>query len=213
MPRGNLPISRTCDESGYETESSDNLSPWMRAVVNRLNNEKQSQNMHSQMNAYMSNKRYATVEDAVIDMRQRTGLDEYIKSIKQAEELKNKKTAKQIIAMINSYQIPSTFSKYDCAEDLIEFIKNIIKNSHGFGASVPQIQHDILNIFAPKRCDITEQELNEEDVVEFIKSLIREERDRAGEAEVRKNLGLGVGKDLSVGDNDDYFGGLNPAKG
>jgi hypothetical protein len=45
------------------------------------------------------------------------------------------------------------------------------------------------------------------------KRLIKEERESAGNAEVRLNVGLGVGKEDADGRNDDYFSGLNPAKG
>lgn len=97
MPRGGIPISKV---QADDTEAPRELSPWLQHVSNQLAKQQETAveksriraNMISQVNNIMKNPpRYATVDDAVTDMRERTGLNEYLKQV--AKDERNVKTA------------------------------------------------------------------------------------------------------------------------
>jgi hypothetical protein len=209
MPRGYSTISRISDEeSGYEVEKADNLSPWMNYLANRLNGSKQdvtpSTPINQQVSSYVNSKKpiYATVNDAVEDYKQRTGLAKYLDSIKQA----NKKSPKELVMEIKaSCEIPKTLLKFDCADEIVSFVKNLIKNNNGLGCSVPQLQYDILSTFSPSKCPISEQDLNESDVIEFLNECIAEERKSVPKDMTQMNLGLGLGKDVEDQRQEEFF--------
>jgi len=97
MPRGGIPISKVQTD---DTEAPRELSPWLQNVSNQLAKKQETAveqarvraNMISQVNNIMKNPpRYATVDDAVSDMRERTGLNTYLKQV--AKDQRNVKTA------------------------------------------------------------------------------------------------------------------------
>src|SRR5271157_3910555 len=92
-----LPIQRSSVQ-GYEIEDAPNLSPISALILHSyhtLDLAAKNKSMLSQVNNIMGNNkpRYATVEDAVIDMQNRTGLNKYINTIK-ANNNSPQKTAK-----------------------------------------------------------------------------------------------------------------------
>lgn len=229
MPRGYTPFSRTSDE----TETADNLSPWLQNFVRQQSVVEQArernQPISTQVSSYIGGtKRYATVEDAVLDLRKRVGLEEYLDTIKQANSDLKKKKASEIVQKINnqivaddvnivvqpvadsSKETPASLSKLPCAEDICNFIRNKAKTRHGLVA-VPAIQFDVIESFG-KNHGVTEQHMNEEDVLRFISKCIAEEKGNARLQQPSVNLGLNVGKDLDQESNKDYFAGLNAAK-
>ena len=220
MSRGILPIS-IVSRDGHEEETSDTLSPWLNALVNRTINQetaveqsrKRQSSIVNQVNNVIRNpKRYATVDDAVKDMRQRTGLEDYLQKIKQADITAQKKRAFEIVAFINSSEeIPEILSKYDNCQNIISYINNVIENKHGLGVSVPQIQDDILRYFSPKCC-ISAQEIYDESVMRYISNIILKAKAKIGPSANNPNIGLGVGKEEG-NDNDDMFSLCMPKEG
>lgn len=208
-------FSKYADEEDYEFEAREELSPLIKQFaksqiqptavdVARARNA----NTHSivqQVNSIINGKsRYATVDDAVKDMTERTGLTSYLDTIKSAEESK-KKVNKQAS---EDLQIPSTLSQYDFADKVISYIQNNIKNNRGFGASVPQLQADILDIFG--RQGLQSQDVMNDEFSKYLSDCIYEAQKMLPPEHQNNNIGRDVGKDIE--DSNDAWANLMPAK-
>lgn len=211
MPR-NIPISRVhCD-----FPESSRMSSWLQNVTEQLAKHQESKaNIINQVNYIMRNPpRYATVDDAVLDMRERTGLNKYLENIKASSRKENgllsRSAAKNIVAQISGVSnVPEVWKKYS-QEDidiLVNFIENIVENSRGLSASIPQVQHDILHTFGGKYHD--DDILNEE-TAKYINNIISIAKAKNGPIKTDLNIGRGVGQDLQ--DNQDYWSAMMPAK-
>lgn len=215
MSRGFSPISRISDEgAGYQKESYD-LSPWMQRVMDQATRQtavqqaRSRQSIVNDINGIIAHPpRYATVDDAVEDMRERTGLNSYLQTIR-ANESKDK--IKQIVASIqeSDVKIPDSLAKYNFDEDLINYINNTIDNSHGISVKVPQLQHDILHTFGySKRLEA--QDVWNDEVAEFLSKLVENAREVSFQTSDSR-IGDGVGRTEDMDLNSDYFAGLQPA--
>jgi len=215
MSRGFSPISRISDEGvGYQKESYD-LSPWMQRVMDQATRQtavqqaRSRQSIVNDINGIIAHPpRYATVDDAVDDMRERTGLNSYLQTIR-ANESKDK--IKQIVASIqeSDVKIPDSLAKYNFDEDLINYINNTIDNSHGISVKVPQLQHDILHTFGySKRLEA--QDVWNDEVAEFLSKLVENAREVSFQTSDSR-IGDGVGRTEDMDLNSEYFAGLQPA--
>ena len=215
MSRGFSPISRISDEdAGYQKESY-NLSPWMQRVMDQATRQtavqqaRSRQSIVNDINGIIAHPpRYATVDDAVDDMRERTGLNSYLQTIR-ANESKDK--IKQIVASIqeSDVKIPESLAKYNFDEDLINYINNTIDNAHGISVKVPQLQHDILHTFGySKRLEA--QDVWNDEVAEFLSKLVENAREVSFQTSDSR-IGDGVGRTEDIDINSDYFAGLQPA--
>lgn len=215
MSRGFSPISRISDEgAGYQKESYD-LSPWMQRVMDQATRQtavqqaRSRQSIVNDINGIIAHPpRYATVDDAVDDMRERTGLNSYLQTIR-ANESKDK--IKQIVASIqeSDVKIPDSLAKYNFDEDLINYINNTIDNSHGISVKVPQLQHDILHTFGySKRLEA--QDVWNDEVAEFLSKLVENAREVSFQTSDSR-IGDGVGRTEDMDLNSEYFAGLQPA--
>ena len=215
MSRGFSPISRISDEdAGYQKESY-NLSPWMQRVMDQATRQtavqqaRSRQSIVNDINGIIAHPpRYATVDDAVEDMRERTGLNSYLQTIR-ANESKDK--IKQIVASIqeSDVKIPESLAKYNFDEDLINYINNTIDNAHGISVKVPQLQHDILHTFGySKRLEA--QDVWNDEVAEFLSKLVENAREVSFQTSDSR-IGDGVGRTEDIDINSDYFAGLQPA--
>lgn len=92
MPRGVIPISKVHDD---EPTAQRKGSSWLDSVQDMLaqkqetavENSRARASMINQVNNILSNPpRYATVDDAVQDLRERTGLNSYLKNIKASKK-------------------------------------------------------------------------------------------------------------------------------
>ncbi len=152
-----------------------------------------------QLTSLMVNKpRYATVDDAVKDMQERTGLNIHLENVKSAKKKVNKEA---------SYQIPESLQKYDFADDVAAYIRNNIQNTGATGASIAAIEHDLLSVF-PK---LDPSDIMNDEVAKFISDCIYSEQSQLSPEVNAPNLGKGVGKDLLVQDTDPWAG-LMPSK-
>lgn len=215
MSRGFSPISRISDEdAGYQKESY-NLSPWMQRVMDQATRQtavqqaRSRQSIVNDINGIIAHPpRYATVDDAVEDMRERTGLNSYLQTIRANE---SKEKIKQIVASIqeSDVKIPESLAKYNFDEDLINYINNTIDNSHGISVKVPQLQHDILHTFGySKRLEA--QDVWNDEVAEFLSKLVENAREVSFQTSDSR-IGDGVGRTEDMDLNSEYFAGLQPA--
>jgi hypothetical protein len=203
--RGGLKINSYSEED-REIEPSEKLSPMIsqfaKAIIpQNVVEQARSRNAQSfmqQLTSIMTNKpRYATVDDAVKDMQERTGLTVHLENIKSAKNV-NKQA---------SGEIPEILKHYDFVDDLVHYIHNNIHNTGGLGISVPSVQHDILSVF-PK---INPTDIMNEQVSKYISDCIYDEQKMHTAPPATNNLGNGVGKDLLIQDPDPWAG-LMPSK-
>lgn len=217
MSRG-FKISR---QSGMN-EKETNLAGWLTDFVKtQAKSEKSetavdaarkrnSQSYLQQIVNIMGNPpRYATVEDAVQDMCERTGLSAYLDKIKVADELKKKVNK----SASDHSVLPESLAKYiNIAEDIENFVKNNINNTHGLSATVPQLQYDILSVFGLKH-GVESQDVMNNEVAEYLNNCILEAQKNINQSQyVPSTIGDGVGRvDINDYDDQDAFSGLMPA--
>jgi len=205
-----LKISTYAEDKEFE-EGEQKLSPMLsqfaKAVIppNAVEQARarNAQSVMQQLTSIMANKpRYATVDDAVRDMQERTGLNLHLENIKSAK----KKVNKQAHELVD---IPESLKKYDFVGNIVNYIKNNIKNTNGVGNSVPQLQHDILSLFS--KDGLAPQDILNDEVSKYLSDCILEQQKMLPSDSDNGQLGFGVGKDL-VFENEDPWSGLMPSK-
>jgi hypothetical protein len=211
MSRGGLKITPHSQDNEDLEVHSEKLSPMLSQFAKSVAPQnavdqarsRNAQSFMQQLTSIMTGKqRYATVDDAVKDMQERTGLTVHLENIKSAKKKVNK-----LAEDTTDSQIPESLSKYDFADDILSYINNNIKNSGG-GSSIASIQYDLLSVF-PK---LDPSDVMTDEVAKYISNCIYDEQkmlpnDNSGNL----NLGKGVGKDLLVQDQDPWLG-LMPSK-
>ena len=209
MSRGGFKITPHSQDNEDLEVHSEKLSPLLTqfaksvapiSVVDQARS-RNAQSFMQQLTSIMTGKqRYATVDDAVKDMQERTGLTTHLENIKSAKKKVNKQ------ANLES-EIPEPFTKYDFSNDIINYIRNNIKNSGG-GSSIASIQYDLISVF-PK---LDASDVMNDEVAKYINNCIYDEQKMLPDnSNNNQNLGRGVGKDLLVQDQDPWAG-LLPAK-
>lgn len=203
--RGGLKINSYSEEE-REIEPSEKLSPLISQFAKSIipqnavdqARSRNAQSFMQQLTSLMTNKpRYATVDDAVKDMQERTGLNVHLENIKSAKKKVNKQAS----------EIPASLQKYDFANDIAAYIQNNIKNTGSTGASIAAIEHDLLSVF-PK---LSPSDVMNDEVAKFISDHIYSEQSQLSPESGNSQIGVGVGKDLLVQDSDPWVG-LLPAK-
>ena len=208
MSRGGFKITRHSEDNDDLITRSEPLSPMITQFAKTVAPQtaadqaryRNAQSFMQQLTSIMTGKqRYATVDDAVKDMQERTGLTVHLENIKSAKKKVNKQASDN--------QIPESFAKYDFVNDIISYIHNNIKNTGGITA-IPALQHDLISVF-PK---INPSDIMNDEVAKYISDCIYEEQKMLPNTDSHNsNLGKGVGKDLLVQDSDPWLG-LMPSK-
>ncbi|HVI40981.1 MAG TPA: hypothetical protein VM577_09995 [Anaerovoracaceae bacterium] len=213
MSRGGFKITRS---DYYETDPGDKIDwldrfaqdfekkeskqePKSAVEVARLRNY---QSIADQISAIVGgNPRHSSVETAVQDYQERTGLKEYLKRQSSPQD-SAKKTANV-----------QAFQNLDprVRDNIINFIKNRIETHRGL-VPLPAIQEEILSTFRNE--GLQPQDVNNDEVAKLISQAIIDERQKNPESDMNNvNLGRGVGvKDMDDddGSNSDFFRGLLP---
>jgi len=220
MSRGGNKINRA--DGDYERSSS--MPKWLSNFADSLESKQKSAvqvarerdheahqySILNQISNMVSDKpRHATVDSVVKEMRERTGLDDYLKRISAKADIK-----KNLKVEANKAEstLPKSLSKYkSCADDIINYIRNTIENTHGMGLTIPQLQHDILHTFGRRQGLKTQDVLNDE-VAKYINDCIVAAQAHVVPEAHDPHLGAGVGRTESETDEDkDAFAILMPA--
>jgi len=205
--RGGLPIQRN-SEAGYEVEKADKLPEALKSAVTSLEQSRQRKSFSiiDQINGIMGGKpRYGSVADAVADMRERTGLNQYLDQVKSSSM--TQKSAKSIVAQIMN-SVPESLNKYKNVADILSYVDNVIEGSHGLGCSIPQLQDDILRTF-PK---VQPEDVMTDSVAKYLNSKIISAISLMGPGqENNPNLGKGLNKE-KFEENENAWQGLEPNK-
>ena len=188
---------------------ADNIDKASQTTAVQVARERSKVTVHDQINAIMmggSSNSYATVDDAVRDMQERTGLGEYLKRV--SNKLKADKTASENIQ-------EDVFSDLNpkLKESILNFCANKISTHRG-QVTVPAIQHDVLMIFGNN--GLEPQDVNCEAVARLISNMIlKEQQTRPAYEENTSNMGLGVGRDdidPNDTDNQDWMKLMMPSE-
>jgi len=141
-------------------------------------------------------KRFSSVEDAVKDMQERTGLNIYLGKLSSKEESNVKKASMEV-------SIPAVLQEYGSLADNVDiFLNNIIKTYQN--ASVIQLQDELLTNF--RKLDL--KAIYNDETVKYLSDKILQNK-KPGQVQYNSGLGLDYSADL-VGENSDWMAGLRP---
>ncbi len=219
MSRSEIKINRATGD--YERSSS--MPKWLSNFADSLDKQKSAvqvarerdyeahqYSILNQISNMVSDKpRHATVDSVIKEMRERTGLDDYLKRISAKVDIKKNL---KVEANKTESDLPKSLSKYkNCADDIVNYIKNTIDNTHGMGVTIPQLQHDILYTFG-KRHGLETQDVLNDEVAKYINDCIVMAQLHVVPEEHNPHIGAGVGRTESETDEDkDAFAILMPA--
>lgn len=208
-------FSRQSDTEDYEYDQKEELSPLIKQFAKSqiqaqptavdAARARNANSIVQQVNSIMTGKsRYATVDDAVKDFTERTGLSTYLETVKSAEEAKKKvnKSASE------GSQVPESLAQYDFADQVVSYIQNNIKNSNAYSVAIPALQADILEIFG--RRGLQSQDVMNDEFERYLSDCIYDAQKMLPPEHQNNNIGRDVGKDIE--DSNDAWLGLQPAK-
>jgi hypothetical protein len=217
MSRGGFKITRIS-----ETETGRS-SDWMDGFANRVANvdtatnavqaarARDQQSLIDQITAIMGGDRprFSSVQAAVEDYQERTGLKEWLKLT--AEQNENQTKQAQDLGMGS---LPQIFNKFpqDLQNDIATFVRNKVETHHG-NVQVPAIVEDVVQTFRQR--GVSPRDVNDTEFEKFISDcIVRSKSLNPGINDNTINLGKGVGLDVKNVDsgNVDIFEGLNPVK-
>lgn len=188
---------------------ADKIQEASQTTAVQVARERSQATVHEQINSIMMggspSSSYATVDDAVRDMQERTGLGEYLKRV--SNKLKADKTASE---NIESDAFEGLNAKLK--ESIINYCTNKISTHRG-QVTVPAVQHDVLTTF--KNSGLQPQDVNCEAVARLISNMIlKEQQTSPAKEENNMNMGLGVGRDdidHNDSDNQDWMKMMTPS--
>jgi len=152
--------------------------------------------LFDQITSIVDKPRYSSVEHAVQDLQERTGLTAYLSRMASNETVKQ------------AQDFPQSWTKFDenTKESILSYIKNTIDKYHG-AVIAPAIQEELVTIFNEmKPADAFNAE-----VTAFLKNQIEESNSHRMQEEVSGNLGKGNNENLDEDDaNTNFFKALLP---
>lgn len=166
------------DKKSFSIKLEDNDNYWANAFKNQLERSAvqpvRHESIYSEISSIMGNSKYQSVEAAVKEMQERSGLKAYIEKIKQAgmekktsdnNDVIDKKIPVEQIKEIKSEDI-NLFKKYPNIK-LNDIINNLISSNESI--EVPQLKHRLINMF---KNEIPSSEFNEPKFLIFVDNLI-----------------------------------------
>lgn len=214
-PRHQTVISRNADENIGEDH-------WLKQFEKNLQKDavqprSTEDTLYSQINSIMNGKsKYTSVENAVEDMMQRSGLNDYLTKVKVSEqEERNRKTASDSNDAMEKKieleeRLPIVIKKFPSIKDTIE---NYVRDTRG-NISIPAIIARVQGIHSH---DVSNTEDWEDDnLIRFVSKLnLEAKKNNSTGIENYTNLG---GRDPQGADSDidpsntDAFHSLTPVK-
>lgn len=162
-------VQRLSEEPTVASQETDysNLSPWMQQAFDRINGF----SVVNQINQSISGRpRYATVEDAVKDMRERTGLDKFLNEKTSSErKADGTLTRSAQLSIINEINVPDVIKNNSDADNIITFVRNRVDSTNG-AVKIPELQHELFNTFQ----SLSANDVEDTNVIDWINGLITE---------------------------------------
>lgn len=213
QPRHQAIISRQSDSDYSENH-------WLKEFENKLQKtsvQSREQSYYDEINSIMNTKsKYPSVQAAVDDMMQRSGLNSYLNNVKESHEAPTaqpKKVAQstpQKTEEVNDVKVPQVIKEKPSIKHTLE---NIIKDSKG-NMPLPAIISRLHSLHARDISD--ESAWDDEKLIRLVSQLnLQAKKDNPGNFDNFDMLGKG---DHSTTDNDidasntDAFNALMPAK-
>jgi len=209
----NITISRNSDANIDEDHWLKQFEKSLQkeAVQPRRTDESLFDQIHAVMNGTKS--KYSSVDDAVKEMKERSGLVAYLS---KAQSISNKKVAQDVNNVfdkkspgkIDAVVVPAAIKK--CPEIKVT-IENYIKTTNG-NLSLPAVFEHIKSIH---KTDVQDADWEDNNLLEFINNLNSKEKQKYNNKD-RDYSNLGLADDSNNSDidisNSDAFAILNPAK-
>lgn len=172
-------LSHAADEYEQQIDYS-NLSPWMQQAFDKINGYSLTTQVQQSM---QGRPRYATVEDAVRDMRERTGLDQYLKTSadRKADGTLTKSALQAIVDEVN---VPEVIKNKPDSQEIVQFVKNRIQSSNG-NIKVPEIQYDLFSTFQ----SVSAGDVEEYDVIQWLNTLVKDAKIDSESRQDYSNIG------------------------
>lgn len=215
MSRGNFKINLE-DRNDYEVERGDaNLAPWLRNFADQIEKDAQetavdkcrarnNRDLSETINAIINGTHtpYSSVDEAIADMRERTGFDSYAKVAAAAKII----ASGQDSAEKKTHEKPELLEQHPIIET---YIDNILEANNYI--QVPAVLHSIMENF--QRDGVTESMIDDPELARYINGLIARKPNIDTED---MNIGKGVGLHREdIGDSRDPnrnpFAGLVPS--
>lgn len=192
------------------SKCSEDDDHWLKEFKNKLEKgavqPKSTENIYDQINSIMNNKsKYPSVEAAVEDMKQRSGLIDYLKKINKIASDNNSAIDKNI--PIEEIKVPVVIQKCPAIKNTLE---NIIHDTNG-NSSLPAIIDRLKSIH---KTDVHEdKDWEDQLLIIFVGRLNLQEKAKQSKVD-NNNLGI---RDTSMSSdidpsNTDAFSILMPAK-
>lgn len=136
---------------------------------------------------------YSSVQDKVDDLKRRVGLDEYTK----------------LSSLVNEIQSSASISP-DVMDMVKVFVKNKIETHHGY-IHLPALQQAILETFQQR--GVGPGDVEDPEFERYLFDQLEEAKSHQAKNQDYQYLGKGVGiSPDQEKSNNDFFGGLSPAK-
>jgi hypothetical protein len=207
-------VQRTSDESVSEDH-------WLKQFENNLQKgavqPRSQQSLFEQINSIMNRQsKYPSVEAAVEDMKERSGLKAYLDQVKRADnEITQTTTGSRKTAADDNQvkskksRIPIVIQKYP---PILNTFQNCIKDTKG-NLPIPAIIERVRSIH---QGDVSEAKDWDEDSLMYLVSQLNLEAKKANPSNFHDSNNLGARDDMADSDidvsNTDAFHALNPSK-
>jgi len=212
--------------TSYDYERPE-MPNWLAQFANSLNSNgkpksavevarnRSSQSILDQISSLVVTRpKHSTVDSIVDELRERTGLKQYLENLSRGsseDSLKKKLNRKADRHTLNNdNKLPKSLSQYRCADNIVSFVNNTIETMHGKGVTIPQLQQDILSTFG-SRYGISSKDVMNNEVAKYLNDCIISAQTGASLPEDNPNIGAGLGSTENEDEDKDAFKTLLPA--
>lgn len=205
-PRSSPIINRQTSSSYAEDSWFSHLQKSL--IKESVKSKKEDSSLFDQINSIMNNtnSKYSSVDEAVKEMQERSGLSAYLNKLRASEKI-NKKIATEIDNTL-AKQI-NVINKYP---NIYNTIVNYINDSNG-NLPVPAVLEQVKSIH---RNDIADpKDWEDPNLIKLISELNQKYRKEHNFKGTEEDLGKIDRSNSDIGndpDNNDYFAGLTPKK-
>lgn len=197
-----------------ESDSASSEDNWMHQLAKNLETNavepRNQKSMYDQINNIMNTKKskFSSVDDAVQDMRERSGLKAYLDKVKSAAARKAAKTAQVQVPQTPQASTPTIFTQAPMVKNTLE---NFVRETRG-NATVSATLEKIKEIH---RMDVPDpKDWEDENLIKYISNLKQTEKAKYPQNDAEyMELGKAprlLDKDIDA-ENEDAFRSLMPA--
>ena len=209
-PRSAPVINRQTSSSYAEDSWFSHLQKSL--VKESVKSKKEDSSLFDQINSIMNNRnsKYSSVDEAVKEMQERSGLSAYLNKLRASEKI-NKKIANELSVEDNS-NLANQVNVINKYPSIYNTIINYINDTNG-NLPVPAILEQVKSIH---KNDISDpKDWEDPNLIRLISELNQKNKKENSLNKIEENLGKIDKSNSDIGndsDNNDYFAGLMPKK-